>query len=397
MVGGSSGGASAGMLALLYAGALLLMPTALAAQAAPSGSDTSRAAHDTSGGKASSDTVPRVAFGAFIDTYYAYNVDRPDEFDRFYTTQPARWDEFNINLAFLSATLTGPRYRGRLAVQYGTSVQSNYFGEPRLGEVSGSSVAEFIQEATIGYELGKTVWIDGGIFFAHTGYEGWISRDNLTYTRSLVADYSPYYEAGVKLTWTPSSRVAMQFLILNGWQDISNYNSPQAGGFRVDYTPSSVLTLSYDNFIGNMAPDTARAQIRFYNDFIAQLNPQGPWQWAAVFDIGAQTHSASNGGSAGWLGATLIGKYHFSPVVAVVGRIEDYADPSQVIVKTGLPTPFVTSAASLGVDVSPAKQRFLWRTEVRGYVSDGAVWPTHQPGVYDRTDLFAVTSMALTL
>jgi Putative beta-barrel porin-2, OmpL-like. bbp2 len=99
-------------------------------------------------------------------------------------------------------------------------VQDLYASEPHIGAVSGPSVEEFVQEATTGYKLGSTLWIDGGIFAAHTGYEGWISRDNLTYTRSIVADYSAYYEAGVKLTWTPSQAVTTQFLVINGWQDI---------------------------------------------------------------------------------------------------------------------------------------------------------------------------------
>ena len=72
------------------------------------------------------------------------------------------------------------------------------------------------------------------MFFAHTGLEGWITRDNLTYTRSLIAEFSPYYEAGAKLTWTASPEVTAQLDILNGWQNISNYNTPPAVGIRVD-------------------------------------------------------------------------------------------------------------------------------------------------------------------
>jgi hypothetical protein len=325
------------------------------------------------------DTTPHVTVGAYIDTYYAYDVDRPRNFDRSFGTQPARHDEFNVNLGYVEAKITGPRYRGRFAAQFGTSVQYTYFAEPRLGVVSGPTVSQYIQEATIGYQLTRTLWVDGGIYFAHTGFEGWISRDNLTYTRSLVGDYSAYYEAGVKLTWAPSAAVTAQLHILNGWQDISNYNTPQAFGARIDYTVSSKLILSYDNFVGNMAPDSLRVHERFYNDFIVQFNPVVRWQLAAVFDIGLQSHSASGGGTADWYGASVIAKYHLSPTVAVVGRVERYADPSQVIITTGVPAAFKTSGASVGVDVTPIS-RLLWRTEVRGYDSDAAVWPEHRVG-----------------
>jgi hypothetical protein len=342
------------------------------------------------------DTVPKITFGAFIDGYYAWDFDRPYNFERDYTTQPARHAEFNINLAYFETKLTAPNFRGRLALQFGTSVQANYAGEPQIGAVSGPSVSQFIQEATVGYKLGSTLWIDGGIFAAHTGYEGWISRDNLTYSRSLMADFSPYYEAGVKLTWTPSAAVTAQFDVLNGWQDISNYNTPPALGARVDYTVSPVLTLSYDNFLGNVAPDSSVPHVRFYNDWIAQYNPTGRWRFAAVFDLGLQSRTASDVGTATWYGTALIAKYHPTTRVGVVARVERYADPSRAIVQTDLPATFAASGASLGLDVNPVP-RVLWRTEVRGLFGSQPLFPLHEAGAYSRNDGFVVTSLALTI
>jgi hypothetical protein len=342
------------------------------------------------------DTAPKIVVGAFLDGYYAWDFDRPNTFDRAYTTQPARHAEFNINLAFVQATITGPRYRGTLAFQIGTSVQANYAGEPHIGKISGSSTAQYIQQATAGYQLSSTLWIDGGVFYAHTGYEGWVSRDNLSYTRSLMADFSPYYEAGVKLTWTATPDVVVQFDVLNGWQDISNYNTPPAFGSRVDWTVSKVVTLSYDNFAGNVAPDSSAARIRFYNDWVAQYNPSDRWQFAAAFDYGLQSRTASANGTAAWYGTAVFAKYHPTSRVGIVARVERYADPSQVIVQTGLPASFEASGASVGVDVAPVS-RLLWRTELRGFHSDHAVWPTHTSGKESHDDGFLVTSLALTI
>ena len=58
---------------------------------------------------APSDTTPRVTFGAFVDGYFAWDVGRPPSFDRSFaggtpfTTQPARHNEFNVNLAFVGS------------------------------------------------------------------------------------------------------------------------------------------------------------------------------------------------------------------------------------------------------------------------------------------------------
>jgi hypothetical protein len=353
-------------------------------------------AGDTTAGKpAVADTAPTIRFGAYVDGYYAWDFNRPATFDRAYTTQPARHAEFNVNLAFVEAKLTGSRYRGRLAVQFGTAVQANYAGEPHIGHISGPGVSQFLQEATIGYQLGPTLWLDGGIFFAHTGFEGWISRDNLSYSRSLIAEFSPYYEAGAKLTWTPSTAVTAQLDILNGWQNISNYNTPPAVGIRIDYVASPQLTLSYDNFFGDVAADSLPAQFRLYHDFIAQVNPSSRWQVAGTFSLGTQGRSTPGGGTATWYGASIFAKYRLRPNVGVVARVERYADPDQVIVQTGLPDAFRTNGGSIGLDVAPVP-RVLWRTELRGFRSDAAVWPLHHPGEFGKDDWFVVTSLALT-
>jgi hypothetical protein len=301
---------------------LLLVPlTSLAAQR-PDGASRHRTPAPTDTTVPLPDTAPKISFDGFVDGYYAWDINQPYNFDRAYTTQPARHAEFNVNLAFLGARLAGPRYRGRLAVQFGTSVQANYASEPRIGGVSGPSVSQFLQEASIGYQLAPALWIDGGIFFAHTGYEGWVTRDNLAYSRSLIADFSPYYEAGVKLTWTPSSAVTAQLDLLNGWQDISHYNTPPAVGLRVDYVTSPAVTLSYDNFFGNVAPDSVAAKLRFYNEVIALYSPSARWQFAAAVDVGVEGRGTPTGGTATWWGASVFAKYHATSKVGVVARLE---------------------------------------------------------------------------
>jgi hypothetical protein len=45
--------------------------------------------------------APAMHVGGFVDAYIAWDFTRPRSLDRFYTTQPARHSEFNVNLAFL--------------------------------------------------------------------------------------------------------------------------------------------------------------------------------------------------------------------------------------------------------------------------------------------------------
>mgnify|MGYP001552569199 FL=1 len=363
---------------------------ATAVPALASGQGQPDSAHAVAG-----DTAIVLHFGGFVDTYYAWDFDRPRSFDRAYTTQPARHAEANVNLAFVESSWSGPRTRGRLALQWGTSVQANYASEPRIGNVSGPDVRQFLQEAYVGYKAAPSLWIDAGIFAAHVGYESWISRDNLTYTRSLVAEYSPYFETGIRATWNPASRLTLTSALVNGWQNASAENSAPSGGIRIDYVATPRLTLTYDNFVGNVAADTEPVRVRLYHDVIAQYNPGDSWKLALVYSLGTEARRTSLMGTASWWGGAAIAKYKLSHKLSIVGRTEYYADPSQVVVVTGTNSSFEALAASLGTDVT-LPDGTLWRTEFRGFHSPRSVWPLHSADGLGTHDEFLVMSLAHT-
>ncbi len=108
-----------------------------------------------------------VAFGAFVDGNYVWDSGRPRAFDRVFTTQPARHKEINVNLAFVEPSVNGERVRGRIAaLQAGTSVQSNYAGEPEVGAVSGGALSRTLLEATAGMRVHPRLRVDGGLYFS---------------------------------------------------------------------------------------------------------------------------------------------------------------------------------------------------------------------------------------
>lgn len=341
------------------------------------------------------DTSRHVTVGAFIDSYYAYDFNRPANLDRAFTTQAARHNEFNVNLAFVDATLSAPKLRGRFAAQFGTSVQANYATEPRVGMLSGPDVSRFIQEAFVGVQIVPTLWLDGGVFFSPFGSENWISRDNWTYTRSLIADNSPYYEAGVKATWQVTPALAGQLHIINGWQNISETNSDKAIGVRVDYTVSPALALAYDGFLGNEMPDTAPRQTRLWQEGIATLSVNSRWQLRSTFDYGSQQRRSGDG-HATWLGWAVITRYRPSTRIAVAARAERYSDPEQVIVNTGRPYGLRATGWSVNADLSP-QSGVLWRTEARWLTARDPLFPTSAGGGgLKTTDPVIVSSVALT-
>jgi hypothetical protein len=365
------------MKRLLFAGAALLAtPPAIGAQGTPA------------------DTAIRVAFGGFVDTYYAYDIGRPPTLDRSFadgatfTTQPARHNEFNVNLAYVEAILSGGRLRGRLALQAGTSVQSNYAGEPTVGSISGPTLARHLQEAFAGYQLAPSLWVDAGIFYSHMGLESWASKDNLTYTRSLTAEYSPYYSSGARAVWQASPRLAAHLHVVNGWQNISETNSGKGAGLRFDFTPAAATTVSYYNFFN----EEAAGRLRAFNGVGVRWT-SGATTLLGQFDVGS-LEGAGDDDPSSWSGYTLIARRQLTPTVGVAGRFEGYDDEDQVNIATGGPDPFRGTGASLGIDVAPAP-RLLWRTEARGFFARDEIFPDRAAAPRKRGGL-VVTSLAMT-
>lgn len=343
----------------------------------------------------STDSTRRVSFGGFVDAAYAYDMNRPAGRDRAFTTQPARHNEFNINLAFIEAKLSSGRVRGRLALQAGTSVQANYAGEPRQGVVSGPDLARLLQEAYGGYHVTNVLWIDAGIFYSNSGMEGWTSRDSPAYTRSLVADFSPYYSTGVRAQWQVTPRLAARIDLINGWQNISESNDGKSLGLRLDLAGTPTTTVSWYGYAGR-EPGSRR---RLFNGVGLTSRVADRLDLLAQVDVGQERgrdRVTANTQSSTWYGATVIGRLWIRPTWAIAARVERFADGDQIIVATGSAVPFRANSASIGVDVRP-EPRVLWRTEARGYAADGVVFPTTRDasGLSKRNEVF-VTSLALT-
>jgi hypothetical protein len=374
------------LLALAFAGRIALAQAARPAATAPAQLDTV-AAHS------SPDTAVTISLGGFVDSYYAYDFGRPVNFDRPFTTQAVRHNEFNVNLGWVEIRASGGRLRGRLALQAGTSVQSNYAGEPAIGNVSGPNLSRFIQEAVAGYQITPTLWVDGGIFLSHIGMENWTSRDNPTYTRSLSFDFTPAYESGVKLTWQATPKLSALVTVVNGWQNISENNQDKAVGARLDYAQSSSTTFSYYNFVGN---EVSSSRLRVFNGVGFKSGLTSAFTLQGNVDYGTQQRVAN--GRSSWWSAGLIGKLQVEPVVGVSGRVERYQDSDQVIVVTGTPGGFKATMASLGLDASPLRNtRVLWRSELRETWAGDPIFPDRSASTgVSKSNTLLVTSLAIT-
>ena len=352
-----------------------------AAPAATTAAPTAAAAADT----AAAD--PKPEFFGYVGVYYGYDFNNPASLTRpSFIYSENLHNQIAVNLALLGARYTGERVRGTFAIQTGTYPDANYAAEP--------TIFKNIYEAWGGVKLAKYLWLDAGIFLSHIGLEGPISRDDLTLTRSIMADNSPYYEAGAKLTYDRGRKWLFSLLTINGWQVIRDRNQNEAVGTQVQFRPSAKWLLNSSTFVGegHNVPDSVDRQLRYFHDFYVTYDPSPQWKLAAAFDAGWEQRPLGGSGYNAWQGGSLIARRRTTRRTAVVGRLEYYHDPSGVLASTragGL----ATVGYSAGFDYLPVP-RVILRAEVKGFRDQHSVYVERK--TYQRTNGAATLLLGLT-
>lgn len=313
---------------------------------------------------------------AFVDAYYAYDYHHPKTVERSYTTQPLRTEDPNLNLAHLGVNLKEDRLHGRVAAQTGTAVKANTLLESnrRLGH---------IQEAYLGYKIDGKTWVDAGIYLGNIGMESWVSKNNFTYSRSLMLDYVPYYSAGVRVTHDVDEKTHLELHLLQGWQNISETNSGKALGLQFKKG-----AFTYNNFFGDeRVYSNQRSRFRSYHDFIYAVTFSERFKGLFSFDFGTQSQQ-KNGGVDTWLAGAFTFQQKLTEKSYLGYRLEYYSDPHEANVQTLTPHGFRVMSASVNFDYHLQKN-VLWRSELREFRSRDKIFGSK------RSDGFLVTSLAV--
>lgn len=322
---------------------------------------------------AQNDTVwnqkPVINFSGFLDLFYVYDFNQPEKAER----QPFlfnhnRHNEFNLNLGIIKLGLDHTKYRANFGLHSGTYSQDNYAAEPGL--------LKNIYEANIGISLnGKNnLWIDAGIMPSHIGFESAISMDNWTLTRSILAENSPYFLSGVKLSFLPNEKWELAGLIMNGWQRIQRLegNSLQSFGTQVIFRPTESTNLNWSTFFGTDDPDQTR-RMRYFNNFYGQFQLTKNFGLIAGFDLGIQQQIINSPKYDFWFSPVLIGKAKLNQNWSTAMRLEYYQDRSAILIPIETINGFRTAGISFNLDYSPASS-IICRIEVRGMKSKDAIF-----------------------
>lgn len=330
-----------------------------------------------------------LTFSGYIETYYSYDFGNPDNHLRpGFVYSHNKHNELNLNLGFAKVNYAKDIVRGNLALMAGTYAQYNLAAEQDL--------MKNIFEANVGVKVSSkhNLWIDAGIMPSHIGFESAIGKDCQTLTRSISADNSPYYEAGVKLGYTSKSeKWYLAAMYLNGWQRIQKVDGNQtpAFGTQVTYKPSGKTTLNWSTYVGNEQPDNDR-KWRYFNNFYGQFKVSEKTNIVAGFDIGAQQSEKGSSKYDTWYTPVIIAQYKPTTKIQLAARGEYYQDEKGVIITTGTPNGFKTFGYSANFDYL-VSDNVMFRIEARSLNSKDEIFlKDNNPTV---SNFFITTSMAI--
>ena len=263
-----------------------------------------------------------------IDLFYGYDFNKPKTSKRLpFLYNHNLHNQIGLNMASLGVQLQYKKCTSRIIFHTGSYVMQNYASEPPL--------FRNIQEANIKWNFGKKdrMSLDFGILPSHIGLESAISFDNATFTRSLVAEQSPYYMNGLKLNYKIKDSMSFSLMALNGWQKIVKIegNSLLSFGSQLNWQINDRISFNWSTFGGTEYPDSLR-KMRYYSDVF------GSWKWSRNstlylgFDLGVEQKYTNSSIYNGWLAPLIIVDYAISDYLKLATRFEYFSDPNGVLI-----------------------------------------------------------------
>jgi len=299
--------------------------------------------------------VNPLQISGYIDAYYAYYTDSvgTGNFQKFPTMSP-RSNSFGLNVAMITAKYSADKIRGILSLHYGDIALSSW-----------SSTYNFIQEANVGVQLHKKLWLDAGLFRTHVGTEGLFAKENIASSIAIGTFNEPYYQAGAKLSFTPTEKLSLCLHVLNGYNIFEDNNDKKSLGLLVNYAVNDALNFGYSNYYGDDSPSTDSINhARFYNNLYVNYTKN-----KIKIQIGGDYATQQNADTTGKKSAMMYSgvaslRYQLFSKIGIYGRGEIFNDPAgflggQMTDKTGKTTGLKLWGATLGIEYKPTDNSYI--------------------------------------
>jgi len=196
----------------------------------------------------------------YFDSYYGYDFNHPIGRVTYLRSYDVLSNAFSINQAGLVLALDpnvseGRRYGARLDLQFGqatSTLQGNPANEAR------PDIYRNIFQAygTYVFPVAKGLTVDVGKWSSSIGIEGNYTKDQMNYSRALFFDFLPFYHMGVRASYKATDKLAVNYWLVNGTQQVEPTNSYKDELFGFTLQPKSNLSWTMNYYVGQEHPDT---------------------------------------------------------------------------------------------------------------------------------------------
>lgn len=269
-----------------------------------------------------------IHFSGYTEIYFSQDQHNWNDHERpEFLYSHTSTNHFALNTAVIDFKYSSERVKTQLSLVEGTyankvtSAEPIGFGALYVGNVS--------------YKLSpsKELWLQAGVFPSHIGLESAIGFSNLSMTRSLAAENSPYYESGLNLQYSSKNNKWFgSLLLLNGWQTMTltaQQRRPDLGS-QIQFKPNSNVTINHSTYFGEVAVLDS-SQKRFYQNFYANILLKNKWTVQLQADFGMQ-ETGDNGLNKSWLTGFVGVSYQLNEKFALVGRAEMLRDENNLVI-----------------------------------------------------------------
>lgn len=269
-------------------------------------------------------------YGAYVDVGYIGNFNFPDNHLWRSRTTAFQHNELspNMGLAYVRKDANmASRWGMELGFQGGRDTEEFAFlvGERR---VDGADVLRPVHRANVSYlaPVGKGLTFTTGLFNSLMGYESLYARDNANYTRSWIADNTPYMMFGVNAQYPVSDDLIVTAFIVNSYYHLAHPNDLPSYGGRWAWKARPRLTLIQTLYGGPDQTDTSLEFWRVYGNHILEWKGDDVTV-AASFDIGTESIAGQPGSPRTFvMGGNMLVRWRITGPWSVALRPEFYWD-----------------------------------------------------------------------
>ncbi|HEX7174989.1 MAG TPA: porin [Pyrinomonadaceae bacterium] len=260
----------------------------------------------------------------YIDTYYAYNFNRPHDALNSLRAFDTRHNQFSlaaVGLAFEKTPDAASRVGYRLDLLFGPAADYLASAEP-----GGIEVYKHIHQAYGSYlaPVGSGLQLDFGKLISWSGAESDQVLENWNYSRGLLYSFaSPTYHMGLRATYSFGPKVTVMGAVVNGWNNVEDNNGGKTVALALTLNPTNKFSLTQNYIFGAEQPGDRRHKRHFF-DTIITYDFNDRLAFLGNYDYGFDR--LADGSRVRWQGVAAALRYAPAGRFAISPRVEWYAD-----------------------------------------------------------------------